>query len=54
MTAIRKACPVVLRRRPRGLEILVFGHPTEATQLVKGTIEHGEAPASAALRELRE
>ncbi|MBV9219174.1 MAG: NUDIX domain-containing protein [Methylobacteriaceae bacterium] len=54
MTAIRKACPVVLRRGRRGPEILVFGHPTAGTQLVKGTVEDGEEPASAALRELRE
>ncbi|MDD0991578.1 NUDIX domain-containing protein [Pseudomonas sp. TNT2022 ID681] len=48
-----KACPVVLSHSsaPR---ILLFRHPQAGVQLVKGTIEAGEAPALAALRELRE
>ena len=54
MTPIRKTCPVVLRRGPLGHEILVFGHPTAGTQLVKGTVKNGEEPAGAALRELCE
>lgn len=46
-----KACPVVLcfAQRPR---ILLFRHPQAGVQLVKGTIERGETPAQAALREL--
>lgn len=37
-----------------GGDILVFRHPVAGTQLVKGTVEAGESPAEAALRELRE
>jgi 8-oxo-dGTP pyrophosphatase MutT (NUDIX family) len=33
---------------------MVFHHPFAGIQLVKGTIEPGERPADAALRELRE
>lgn len=54
MQKIQKACPVVLRRKPFGFDILAFRHPREGTQLVKGTIEPGEEPAQAALRELCE
>jgi 8-oxo-dGTP pyrophosphatase MutT (NUDIX family) len=48
-----KACPVILSStdRPR---ILLFRHPLAGVQLVKGTIESGETPAEAALRELSE
>jgi 8-oxo-dGTP pyrophosphatase MutT (NUDIX family) len=48
-----KACPVVLSSTlpPR---ILLFRHPLAGTQLVKGTIDNGETPREAALRELVE
>lgn len=48
-----KACAVVLSslQHPR---ILLFRHPLAGVQLVKGTIENGETPAQAALRELME
>ena len=49
-----KVCPVVVRRAAPGDEVLVFRHPQAGIQLVKGTIEVGEAPGAAALRELRE
>ncbi|MEM9798298.1 MAG: NUDIX domain-containing protein [Pseudomonadota bacterium] len=45
-----KACPVILR----GDAILAFRHPRAGVQLVKGTIEPGEDPAEAAVRELWE
>lgn len=48
-----KACPVVLRDRD-GIEILAFRHPFAGIQLVKGTIEIGESPEAAAVRELAE
>ncbi len=48
-----KACPVVLRQGA-GLEILAFRHPLAGLQLVKGSIEAGEASAAAAVRELAE
>ncbi|WP_284619594.1 NUDIX hydrolase [Aquabacterium humicola] len=49
-----KACPVVLRGEGTATEILAFVHPLAGRQLVKGTIEPGESPAQAALRELAE
>jgi 8-oxo-dGTP pyrophosphatase MutT (NUDIX family) len=48
-----KACPVVLRRS-LGVDVLAFEHPFGGRQLVKGTIEPGEAPGEAAVRELFE
>jgi 8-oxo-dGTP pyrophosphatase MutT (NUDIX family) len=48
-----KACPVVLRS-PAGREILAFEHPLAGFQLVKGTVEAGERPHEAAIRELHE
>ena len=48
-----KACPVILSSIP-GTHILLFRHPIAGVQLVKGTIEKGETPAQAALRELSE
>lgn len=48
-----KACPVVLRLRG-GVEVLAFRHPKAGTQFVKGTIEAGETPERAAVRELEE
>lgn len=48
-----KACPVVFRDSTAA-KIMVFRHPSAGIQLVKGTIESGERPADAALRELRE
>jgi 8-oxo-dGTP pyrophosphatase MutT (NUDIX family) len=50
---IDKVCPVIIRRR-EGLEVLAFRHPIAGLQLVKGTIEAGEKPPDAALRELIE
>lgn len=51
--APNKACPVVLRSG-NGLEVLAFEHPLAGFQLVKGSIEPGEPPAAAAVRELLE
>jgi 8-oxo-dGTP pyrophosphatase MutT (NUDIX family) len=48
-----KSCPVVFRDSTLS-RILVFKHPRAGIQLVKGTIEAGETPAIAALRELHE
>src|SRR5579859_6279901 len=54
MPYLQKACPVVLRRTQYGVDILAFRHPTAGTQLVKGSVEGGEDPGRAALRELCE
>lgn len=48
-----KACAVVLSSSLPA-KLLLFRHPLAGTQLVKGTIEEGESPAQAALRELAE
>ena len=51
----RKACPVVVRRRPDGRrDLLAFEHPLAGKQLVKGGVEPGETDLAAAVRELRE
>ena len=48
-----KACAVVLSPT-QPLRILLFRHPLAGVQLVKGSIEKGETPGEAALRELTE
>ena len=48
-----KACPVVLSCT-EPTRLLLFRHPQAGVQLVKGTIERGETPEQAALRELAE
>ncbi|HVF46880.1 MAG TPA: NUDIX domain-containing protein [Pyrinomonadaceae bacterium] len=49
-----KAVPIVLRERDGRKHILVFRHPTEGVQMVKGNIDDGESASEAAERELRE
>ncbi|WP_035898078.1 NUDIX domain-containing protein [Labrenzia sp. DG1229] len=49
-----KACPIVVRMRNGQPEVLAFVHPLAGKQFVKGTIEIGESPLEAAIRELRE
>ncbi len=49
-----KVCPVVHRSIGGVLEVLAFRHPSAGHQFVKGTIEDGEFPPAAALRELSE
>ncbi len=51
---MNKACPVIIRERPNGKEILVFHHPLAGNQVVKGTIKSGETLKSACERELFE
>lgn len=51
---MNKVCPVVQRKRSSQTEILVFRHPLAGTQLIKGTVESGEASRKAAERELFE
>ncbi|OOV92200.1 NUDIX hydrolase [Pseudomonas sp. MF4836] len=53
MSRIDKACPVVLRHAA-ALQVLAFAHPLAGLQLVKGSLEPGEASAVAAVRELAE
>jgi 8-oxo-dGTP pyrophosphatase MutT (NUDIX family) len=49
-----KACPVVVRIIDGMEHLLVFNHPLAGYQRVKGTIELGERPSHAAVRELAE
>jgi 8-oxo-dGTP pyrophosphatase MutT (NUDIX family) len=49
-----KVCPVVLRSIGSTVDVLAFEHPLAGYQLVKGTVEAGEALEAAALRELGE
>ncbi|MEM7472350.1 MAG: NUDIX domain-containing protein [Pseudomonadota bacterium] len=51
---IHKACPVALHPDGAPLRIAAFVHPLAGLQIVKGTVEPGEHPASAAARELFE
>lgn len=51
---MRKAVPIVLRGEGSNAAILAFKHSLAGKQIVKGTIEHGEAVVVAAARELTE
>ncbi|QDC09614.1 NUDIX domain-containing protein [Oceanicola sp. D3] len=51
---VPKALAAVLRGPPGTRELLIFRHPLTGDQLPKGTIEPGEDPSSAAIRELHE
>ena len=51
---IHKACAVALHPDGAPLRVIAFDHPTAGTQLVKGTVNPGEAPLKAAARELWE
>lgn len=52
----QKVCPVITRTYQSKMQLLLFNHPISelSVQLVKGTIEPGELPEVAALRELEE
>ncbi|HQZ13878.1 MAG TPA: NUDIX domain-containing protein, partial [Devosia sp.] len=54
MSAADKVCAVLIRERGGRKEVLAFRHPQAGLRLVKGTIEPGEMPDAAALRELAE
>ena len=55
---VRKATAVVVRETDGRREVLVFDHPLEKggsmVQLPAGTVEEGETPEDAAVRELKE
>ena len=55
---VRKVAAVLVREGAAGLDVLVFEHPQEGggvhRQLPAGTVEPGEAPEAAAVRELIE
>jgi 8-oxo-dGTP pyrophosphatase MutT (NUDIX family) len=49
-----KVTGFVTRARAGAIELLVFEHPSAGVQLPAGTVEPGEAPAAAVLREVAE
>lgn len=53
---VRKAFAYITRNTARGTEVLVFAHvePESGIQVPKGTIEQGETPEEAVLREAYE
>jgi len=51
---VEKACAVPFRLAPGELQVLAFRHPLAGHQFVKGSIEPGETPEAAAVRELAE
>ena len=48
------ACPIALHPDGAPRRLAVFEHPRAGWQLVKGGLNHGEAPAAGAARELFE
>jgi 8-oxo-dGTP pyrophosphatase MutT (NUDIX family) len=54
VTIIHKAAACLVRRGTAGPELLVFRHPLAGVQIPKGSVQPGELPADAALRELAE
>lgn len=51
---LEKVTAFVTRQGPAGLDLLLFRHPDSGIQLPAGTVEEGEPPEQAALREVRE
>ena len=49
-----KVTVFITRRAPRGVELLLFEHPNAGIQIPAGTLEEGETPEKAALREAAE
>jgi 8-oxo-dGTP pyrophosphatase MutT (NUDIX family) len=49
-----KVTAFVTREGHKGRELLVFRHPTAGVQLPAGSVEQGESPETAALREVAE
>jgi len=51
---LEKVTAFVIRRGPNGPELLLFRHPYAGVQLPAGSVDPGESPAAAGLREARE
>jgi len=54
MAELAKVTAFVTRPSPRGRELLLFEHPYAGVQIPAGTVEPGETPRQAALRETAE
>lgn len=54
MSFLAKVTAFVVRRTQRGHDLLFFEHPTAGIQIPAGTVEEGESPQEAALREVGE
>jgi 8-oxo-dGTP pyrophosphatase MutT (NUDIX family) len=52
--SIEKVTAFVTRSSPTGFVLLLFEHPTAGIQIPAGTVNHGETPAAAAIREVAE
>ncbi len=51
---LEKVTAFVIRPGPHGAELLLFEHPHAGIQIPAGTVEPGETPEQAVLREVRE
>ena len=51
---IEKVTAFIMRSTSHGAELLLFGHPHAGIQIPAGTVEPGEAPEQAVVREARE
>jgi 8-oxo-dGTP pyrophosphatase MutT (NUDIX family) len=51
---IEKVTAFVTRPSDEGLALLLFEHPYAGIQIPAGTVEHGESPEAAVLREAAE
>lgn len=51
MATLNKVTAFILRRGPETREVVLFEHPTAGIQFPAGTVEEGESPEAAALRE---
>jgi 8-oxo-dGTP pyrophosphatase MutT (NUDIX family) len=54
MKAVQKVTTFITRQTDTGRQLLLIQHPFAGIQLPAGTVEHGEAPETAALREATE
>lgn len=54
MASLQKVTAFILHRKKSGRELLLFEHPTAGIQVPAGTVEAGEEPRAAALREAGE
>lgn len=54
MKKIDKVTAFIVRQRAAGAELLLFRHPSAGVQLPAGTVELGESPEAAVLREAAE
>ncbi len=54
MTPLEKVTAFITRQTPDGVDLLLFRHPTSGIQIPAGTVEEGETPKIAVIREVSE